>query len=244
MHAGTAVVLLSGGLDSATCLALARRDGYEPVALSFRYGQRHDRELEAASAQASSFGADHVVVDLDLRPVGGSALTDDIAVPKHDDVREVGSGQAIPVTYVPARNTVFLAVALGLAEVRGASAISLGVNAVDYSGYPDCRPEFLDAFEALAAVATKATTQDGRRIEVLAPLLELSKADIVELAVEVGVDLADTWSCYDPTDEGEPCRHCDSCLLRAAGFATAGVADPLVTPAGDRSSPGEPDVRS
>ncbi|MCU0695448.1 MAG: 7-cyano-7-deazaguanine synthase QueC [Myxococcaceae bacterium] len=219
-----AVVLLSGGLDSTTCLALARRDGFEPVCLSIAYGQRHVVELERARAVAKAMGVvDHRTVTLDLRAIGGSALTDDIAVPKHDDVSQVKA--EIPVTYVPARNTVFLGLALGLAEVVGATDLYIGVNAVDYSGYPDCRPEFIRAFEALANLATKAGVE-GARFTVHAPLSGLTKADIIRAGVAAGVDYALTHSCYDPTPDGRACGRCDSCLLRKKGFEDAGVADP------------------
>jgi len=208
-----AVALLSGGLDSAT--------------LSFRYGQRHDIELARAAEIAATAGCEHVVVDLDLAAFGGSALTDpSIAVPKHDDVTEVD--ESIPVTYVPARNTVMLSIALSLAEVRGISDVYIGVNAVDYSGYPDCRPEFVAAFEAMANLATRAAVE-GLRFTVHTPLLDLSKAQIVQLAVDLGVDLSRTVSCYDPSPEGRACGRCDACLLRARGFAEAGVVDPAGT---------------
>jgi len=221
-----AIVLLSGGLDSTTCLAIARHDGFEPVALSFRYGQRHDVELARAAEIATAAGCEHVVVDLDLGAFGGSALTDaSIAVPKHDEVDEVD--ESIPVTYVPARNTVMLSVSMSLAEVRGAADVYIGVNAVDYSGYPDCRPEFIEAFEAMANLATRAAVE-GRRFIVHAPLLRLSKAEIVQRAVELGVDLSRTVSCYDPSSEGRACGRSDACLLRARGFAEAGVVDPAL----------------
>lgn len=220
-----AVVLLSGGLDSATCLAIAAEDGFAPVALSFRYGQRHAVELEAAAALARAAGADHVVVDVDLRSIGGSALTGDAEVPHPADVADVGA-DGVPATYVPARNTVFLALALAVAEVRGADDLYLGVNALDYSGYPDCRPEFVAAFEALANLATARATEEGRRLRVHAPLQHLTKAQIVARAVALGVDLATTSSCYDPAPDGAACGRCDSCLLRRQGFEAAGVADP------------------
>lgn len=227
-----AIVLLSGGLDSTTCLAIARADGFEPVALSFRYGQRHRLELERAAEIALGAGCEHVVVDLDLGAFGGSALTDaSIEVPKHHDVGEVDDVDgSIPVTYVPARNTVMLSIALSLAEVRGAADAYIGVNAVDYSGYPDCRPEFVEAFEAMANLATRAAVE-GRRFTVHAPLLRLTKAQIVQRARELGVDLSRTVSCYDPSSDGRPCGGCDACLLRARGFAEAGVADPALGPA-------------
>ena len=231
-----AVVLLSGGLDSATCLAIAARDGFAPVALSFRYGQRHAVELTAAAALAGAAGAEHLVVDVDLRAIGGSALTDDVAVPHPDGVDQVGAG-GVPATYVPARNTVFLALALAVAEVRGADDLYLGVNALDYSGYPDCRPAFVAAFEALANLATARAAEDGHRLRVHAPLLELTKAEIVALAIELGVDVAATTSCYDPAADGAACGRCDSCLLRHRGFVEAGVDDPTRYVG---TAPGEP----
>jgi len=225
-----AIVLLSGGLDSATCLASAVDAGFAPVALSFRYGQRHAIELDAAARLASAAGVEHVVADLDLRLFGGSALTADIDVPKHSSVTELTPG--VPITYVPARNTIFLAHALALAEVRGAADVFIGVNAVDYSGYPDCRPEFIAAFEALANVATAAAAEQGRALTVHAPLQHLSKADIIRRATQLGVDLSLTISCYDPRDDGTPCDRCDSCLLRAEGFTAAGIVDPARRDAG------------
>jgi 7-cyano-7-deazaguanine synthase len=219
-----AVVLLSGGLDSTTCLALARRDGFEPVCLSIAYGQRHAVELERARVVAKAMGVvDHRTVSLDLRAIGGSALTADLPVPKHDDVSQVKA--EIPVTYVPARNTVFLGLALGLAEVVGATDLYIGVNAVDYSGYPDCRPEFIRAFEALANLATKAGVE-GARFTIHAPLSGMTKAEIIRAGVAAGVDYGLTHSCYDPTPDGLACGRCDSCLLRRKGFLDAGVADP------------------
>jgi 7-cyano-7-deazaguanine synthase len=219
-----AVVLLSGGLDSTTCLALARRDGFEPICLSISYGQRHAVELERARVVAAAMGVkDHRTVRLDLRAIGGSALTGDLDVPKHDDVSQLKA--EIPVTYVPARNTVFLGLALGLAEVVGATDLYIGVNAVDYSGYPDCRPEFIRAFEALANLATKAGVE-GARFTVHAPLSGMTKADIIRTGVATGVDYALTHSCYDPAADGRACGRCDSCLLRKKGFLDAGVADP------------------
>ena len=231
-----AVVLVSGGLDSATVLALAVADGFRCHALSFSYGQRHSVELDSASAVADSLGAvEHEVMELDLARFGGSALTDDIAVPKVTDgepARAAGPQQGgsgpIPVTYVPARNTVFLSLALAWAEVLGADDIFIGVNAVDYSGYPDCRPEFIDAFEKLANLATAATTEGGRRVRIHAPLIELSKAEIVSVGTRLGVDYARTVSCYDPDPGGAACGRCESCLLRRAGFADAGIDDPTV----------------
>jgi 7-cyano-7-deazaguanine synthase len=219
-----AVVLLSGGLDSTTCLALARRDGFEPVCLSIAYGQRHSVELERAKTVAKAMGVtDHRIVTVDLRAIGGSALTDAIEVPKHDDVSQVKA--EIPVTYVPARNTIFLGLALGLAEVVGATDLYIGVNAVDYSGYPDCRPEFIRAFEGLATLATKAGVE-GKRLTVHAPLSGMTKADIIRAGLAAGVDYSLTHSCYDPAADGGACGRCDSCLLRKKGFSDAGVTDP------------------
>jgi 7-cyano-7-deazaguanine synthase len=220
-----AVVLLSGGLDSATVLAVARRDGFRCHALSIAYGQRHTAELDAARRVAQALGAvEHRIVGIDLRAVGGSALTDDIAVPKDRPAEEMAQG--IPVTYVPARNTAFLALALGYAEVIGSFNIFIGVNAVDYSGYPDCRPEFIAAFEGLANLATKAGVEGRGRFRVHAPLLQLAKADIIRLGHALGVDYALTHSCYDPAPDGGACGRCDSCLLRRAGFEAAGLPDP------------------
>lgn len=225
---GRVVVLLSGGLDSATVAAWALAGGWSVTALSIDYGQRHRHELAAARAIAERLGiADHVVLRVDLAAFGGSVLVDPgAAVPR--DRPESSIAAEIPPTYVPARNTVFLALALALAEARGAGAIALGVNAIDYSGYPDCRPAFLDAFRRLADLGTKAGVE-GHSIAVLAPLVDLSKADIVRMAVRLGLDTGLTTSCYDPDDAGRACGHCDSCLLRAAGFAAAGLADPRVT---------------
>ena len=214
-----AVVLVSGGMDSAVVLAMAREQGFEPYALSVRYGQRHTSELDAADRVSNALGAAaHKTVVVDLRAFGGSALTDDIDVPD-------AGGPGIPVTYVPARNTIMLSVALGWAEVLGAADLFCGVNAVDYSGYPDCRPEFIAAFEALANVATKAGVE-GARIRIHAPLQHLSKADIVREGMRLGVDFAQTVSCYRADGAGRACGHCDACRLRAEGFAAAGIADP------------------
>ena len=222
-----AVCLLSGGLDSATCLGVARRDGFESYALSFDYGQRHICEVEAAARVAASLGAvDHRVAHIDLRMFGGSALTAGIDVPKHKSVDEIDAG--IPITYVPARNTIFLSFAMAWAEVLGASDIFLGVNAVDYSGYPDCRPEFIHAFESMANLATKTGVEGTTRLKIHTPLIDLSKAGIIRLGLDCGVDYSLTHSCYDPAPGGRPCGACDSCLLRAKGFAEAGVADPLL----------------
>jgi 7-cyano-7-deazaguanine synthase len=223
-----AVVLLSGGLDSTTALAIARSEGFAPYALSFRYGQRHQVELASAARGAEALGAaEHVVADIDLRRFGGSALTDDIAVPKDRGLEEMGEG--IPVTYVPARNTVFLSFALAWAEVLGASDIFIGVNALDYSGYPDCRPEYIAAFEQMANLATKAGVEGRQRLKIHTPMIRLTKAEIIRRGTQLGVDYALTSSCYDPGDDGRPCGTCDSCRLRAKGFAEAGFADPLLT---------------
>ena len=225
-----AVVLVSGGMDSAVVLALAREQGFVVHALSVRYGQRHTSELDAAARVAQALGAvAHKTVNVDLRSIGGSALTSDaIAVPLDTDAHAFGAGAAkddIPVTYVPARNTIMLSIALGWAEVLGAADIFCGVNAVDYSGYPDCRPEFIQAFERLANLATKAGVE-GAGLRVHAPLQQLSKADIVREGLRLGVDFAATVSCYQADDAGRACGHCDACRLRAEGFAAAGVADP------------------
>jgi 7-cyano-7-deazaguanine synthase len=222
-----AICLLSGGLDSATCLAVARREGFETYALSFDYGQRHRQELAAAERVAAHLGAHaHRVARIDLRVFGGSALTDEIEVPKHRSASEMGEG--IPITYVPARNTIFLSFALAWAEVVEAETIFIGVNAVDYSGYPDCRPAFIHAFEQMANLATKTGVEGRTKLSVRTPLIELTKAEIIRLGLSTGVDFSLTHSCYDPAPDGRPCGQCDSCLLRAKGFAEAGVADPLV----------------
>lgn len=221
-----AVVLLSGGLDSATALAVAHRDGYTPYAMTFRYGQRHAVEIDAARRVAEVQGvAKHVVVDIDLRQWGGSALTADVEVPKDRDVDEVTD--EIPVTYVPARNTIFLSFALAWAETLGADAIFIGVNALDYSGYPDCRPEYVAAFEAMANLATRAGVEGAQRLTIHAPLQHLTKAQIVALGTSLGVDYSVTTSCYDPTPDGTACGHCDACQLRLRGFAEAGAVDPI-----------------
>jgi 7-cyano-7-deazaguanine synthase len=217
-----AVCLLSGGLDSATCLAYATRERFECFALSFDYGQRHRIELEAAARVARSLdAAKHLVVPIDLRVFGGSALTDEIDVPK------VGVGEGIPVTYVPARNTIFLSLALAWAEVLDSSDIFMGVNAIDYSGYPDCRPEFITAFERMANLATKSGVEGRTRIHIHTPLIQLSKSEIIKLGRQLGVDFGLTHSCYDPDERGQPCGLCDSCRLRLKGFADAGIEDPL-----------------
>jgi len=216
-----AVILYSGGLDSTTCLAIAKEEGYAPYALSFSYGQRHQQELEVAKLNARPMGAlDHLLVEFDLRKMGGSALTSDIEVPKG------GVGDEIPVTYVPARNTIFLSFALGWAETLGSFDIFIGVNALDYSGYPDCRPEFIAAFETMANLATKAGVE-GRHMKIHTPLISLTKAQIISKGLSLGVDYSKTHSCYDPAEDGAACGLCDSCRLRLKGFAEAGVADPV-----------------
>ena len=223
-----AVVLLSGGLDSTTSLAIARSEGYACYALSFRYGQRHALELACAEAVAKALCVEeHLIVDIDLRRIGGSALTSDLAVPKGRNTEEMASG--IPVTYVPARNTVFLSFALAWAETLGADDLFIGVNALDYSGYPDCRPEYLRAYEEMANLATKAGVEEGRRLRIHAPLIAMTKGEIVRKGLELGVDYGLTSSCYDPSPDGRPCRSCDSCRLRAKGFAEAGLPDPLLS---------------
>lgn len=230
-----ALVLLSGGLDSATTMAIARSEGYRVYALSFRYGQRHSIELEAAKRVAEHLGTEkHLVIDFNLREIGGSALTAAIEVPKDTDQNpEPGADQsAIPVTYVPARNTIFLSFALGWAEVLEAADIFIGANAVDYSGYPDCRPEYLKAFEDMANLATKIAIEGKVRFRVNAPLLRMTKADIIRTGMKLGLDYSLTWSCYDPQEDiggaFHPCGHCDSCCFRAKGFAEAGIKDPAV----------------
>lgn len=221
-----AIVLLSGGLDSATALAVARRDGFDLFAISFRYGQRHETELAAARRVAERAGvARHVVMDIDLRVFGGSALTSDIAVPKNRPLE--APDREIPITYVPARNTVFLAFALAFAETVRASDIYMGVNAVDYSGYPDCRPEYIEAFERLANLATRAGVEGSSRFRVRAPLIRLSKAEIIQLGRELGVDYGLTHSCYDPIADGRACGECDSCQIRRRGFSSLGLVDPV-----------------
>ena len=220
-------MLLSGGLDSTTVLAVARRDGYRCHALSFDYGQRHDVELEAAARVADAFGVErHVVTRIDLRAFGGSALTSSVDVPKGRSVEEMDHG--IPVTYVPARNTIFLSFALAFAETLSAWDIFIGVNALDYSGYPDCRPEYIAAYEKMANLATRAGVEGATRTVIHTPLMELTKAGIIRLGLSLGVDYGLTHSCYDPAPDGHPCGACDSCLLRAKGFAEAGEADPAL----------------
>ncbi len=221
-----AVVLLSGGLDSSTALACARAEGFDGYALSFDYGQRHDRELESARRVAAALGAkEHLVLRLDLRAIGGSALTADIPVPKGRSGEAIGTG--IPVTYVPARNTIFLSHALAWAEVLECQDIFMGVNSLDYSGYPDCRPEYVEAFERMANLATKAGVEGRSRLRIHTPLIQLSKGEIVKRGVELGVDFALTWSCYEPEPDGRACGLCDSCLLRRKGFSEAGLRDPV-----------------
>lgn len=221
-----AIVLLSGGLDSATALAVARRDGFIPCAMTFRYGQRHSAEIEASRRVAVAQGVDkHIVVDIDLRQWGGSALTGDVEVPKDRDVS--GASDEIPVTYVPARNTIFLSFALAWAETLGATDLFIGVNALDYSGYPDCRPEYIAAFEQMANLATRAGVEGTSRLKIHAPLQHLTKAQIITLGLSLGVDYALTTSCYDPSPAGESCGHCDACQLRLKGFADAGSHDPV-----------------
>ena len=228
-----AVVLLSGGLDSTTVLAIAREKGFRPHALSFRYGQRHTVELAAAERVAAALGAvQHVVADIDLRVFGGSALTADIGVPHHGSVEELGEG--IPVTYVPARNTIFLSFGLAWAETLGASDVFIGVNALDYSGYPDCRPEYIAAFEAMANLATKAGVEGRQRLRIHTPLIELTKAQIIERGLALGVDYGLTHSCYDPDPVGLACGTCDSCLLRRKGFTELGLEDPALEGGGVR----------
>ena len=221
-----AVVLLSGGLDSATVLAIARSEGYKPYALSFSYGQRHAWELEAAKRVAASIGvAEHKTATIDLRIFGGSALTAEIAVPKGRDAAEMGHG--IPITYVPARNTIFLSFALAWAEVLGSSDIFIGVNALDYSGYPDCRPEYIEAFEKMANLATRAGVEGPQSLKIHTPLIALTKGQIIAKGIELGVDYSMTSSCYDPSHRGEPCGQCDSCILRQKGFRENRLTDPL-----------------
>jgi len=220
-----AVVLLSGGVDSSTTLAIAKSEGFDIHALSFRYGQRHEVELQAARGIAAALGVEkHITIDIDLRSFGGSALTSDIDVPKGRSSEEIGAG--IPVTYVPARNTIFLSFALAWAEVLGAQDVFIGVNALDYSGYPDCRPEFIGAFERLANLATKAGVEGTARFVIHAPLIQMSKGQIIRTGTNMDVDYSMTLSCYDPSAEGEACGGCDSCLLRRKGFVDAGLTDP------------------
>jgi 7-cyano-7-deazaguanine synthase len=220
-----AVVLLSGGLDSTTTLAIAKAQGFQPYALTFRYGQRHEGEIDAARIIASYAAvAEHVIAEIDLRMFGGSALTSDIDVPKGRSAHEMADG--IPITYVPARNTVFLSFALAWAEVLNANAVFIGVNALDYSGYPDCRQEYIDAFQKMANLATKAGVEGAESLTIHTPLIDLTKAEIIKLGLELGVDYSITRSCYDPSSGDEACGECDACTLRLKGFAEAGTADP------------------
>ena len=220
-----AVVLLSGGLDSTTTLALAKKQGYDIYALTLQYGQRHAAEIECAKQIAESLGVeDHIIIDIDLRQFGGSALTADIDVPKNRDEQSIGKG--IPITYVPARNTIFLSFALAWAEVLGAADIFIGVNAVDYSGYPDCRPEFITAFEQMANLATKVGVEGAFYLAIHTPLISMTKADIIRMGIELGVDYSLTTTCYDPTPDGRSCGVCDACILRHKGFVDAGIPDP------------------
>ncbi|VAX28316.1 7-cyano-7-deazaguanine synthase [hydrothermal vent metagenome] len=226
-----AVILLSGGVDSSTTLAIARSEGYECYTLTFDYSQRHRRELESAKKVADALGVKrHLVIRFDLREIGGSALTGEGEVPKHKAEQSsiVNRQSSIPVTYVPARNTIFLSFALGWAEVLEAGDIFIGANAVDYSGYPDCRPEYLHAFEEMANLATRASVEGKTRFRILAPLLYLTKGEIIRRGAELGFDYALTWSCYDPAPDGRPCRRCDSCKFREKGFSEAGLTDPLL----------------
>jgi 7-cyano-7-deazaguanine synthase len=231
----TAVILLSGGLDSTTTAAIALNSGFELYALTVRYGQRHAAELEAARRVVHRLGIRrHVVLDVDLRAFGGSALTGDMAVPKDTPVDQIG--ERIPPTYVPARNTIFLALAMGWAEVLGASDIFMGANAMDYSGYPDCRPEYIQAFETLAALATRAGVEEGRRLTIHTPLIELSKREIIERGLALGLDYSITSTCYEPAPDGAACGRCEACLLRLKGFREAGMDDPALyqTVSGER----------
>ncbi len=221
-----AVVLLSGGLDSTTTLAIALHEGFEAYAMTFRYGQRHAAEIDAARRVAAHYGVSrHQIVDIDLRAFGGSALTDDVDVPRDRSPDEMSGG--IPITYVPGRNTIFLSFAMAWAEVLGADDIFIGVNAIDYSGYPDCRPEYIAAFQQMACLATRAGTEQGRSLAIHTPLIELSKADIVRRGLELGVDYSLTTTCYDPAPDGRSCGRCDACLLRLKGFREAGAVDPV-----------------
>lgn len=221
-----AVVLLSGGLDSSTTLAIARRQGFETYALTFRYGQKHEIEIESARRVAAHLGVvQHIIAEFDLRQFGGSALTGDIPVPKSRKAEEISRG--IPVTYVPARNTIFLSFALAWAEVLPANDIFIGVNAIDYSGYPDCRPEYIEAYRKMANLATKAAVEGRQRLKIHTPLIRMTKADIIRTGIGLGVDYSLTNSCYDPSPEGTACGECDACLLRLKGFAEAGIKDPL-----------------
>jgi 7-cyano-7-deazaguanine synthase len=239
MNPAKAVVLLSGGVDSTTTAAIARAEGFEVYALTFDYGQRHRIEIDRARLVGRQLGVrDHAVVTIDLRAFGGSALTSDIAVPKHGSVDEI-SGGGIPVTYVPARNTIFLSFALAWAEVLGSHDIFMGVNALDYSGYPDCRPEYIAAYQRMADLATRVGVEGGPRLRIHTPLIALTKAEIIQRGLALGVDYSLTTSCYDPSPTGVACGACDSCLLRLKGFSTSGVADPIPYRA-DPTSPTAP----
>jgi 7-cyano-7-deazaguanine synthase len=228
MQSRKAIILLSGGLDSATVLAIAQRDGYQCHAISFRYGQRHDYELTCAARLAEKMrAASHNVIEFDLRPISNSALTSDAReIPKGRGISEMSHD--IPVTYVPARNTIFLSFALAKAETIGSRDIFIGVNALDYSGYPDCRPEYIGAYEAMANLATKAATQEQQHLTIHAPLIAMSKAQIIRKGLELGVDYSMTTTCYDPSPAGQPCGQCDACILRQQGFAENGLTDPLI----------------
>jgi 7-cyano-7-deazaguanine synthase len=232
------VILLSGGLDSTTVLAVARSEGFAVYALSFRYGQRHFHEIDAATRIARAAGVEkHQIVDIDLRAFGGSALTSEVPVPKDRDLANTsGTAGAIPLTYVPARNTIFLSYALALAEVVGAADIFIGVNALDYSGYPDCRPEYIAAFEAMANLATRAGVEGHTRVTIRTPLISLSKAEIIRLGISLGVDYSVTTSCYDPGTGGEACGRCDACQLRLKGFSDAGLEDSIEYATAKRSA--------
>jgi len=221
-----AVILLSGGLDSTTCLAISKQNGFEPYALSFRYGQRHEFEIDSARSIAKSLGVkEHVISNIDLRAFGGSALTDDIDVPKDRDKTLLSKD--IPITYVPARNTIFLSFSLAYAEVLNASDIFIGVNALDYSGYPDCRPEYISSFQNMANLATKSGIEGQNDIQIHTPLINLTKSEIIRMGMEMGLDYSLTHSCYDPKEDGAACSHCDSCQIRLMGFEEAGLIDPL-----------------
>ncbi len=234
-----AVVLVSGGLDSTTVLAIAKEAGFIPAALTFRYGQRHEQEIAAARRVVKAFGIDdHIIAEIDLRAFGGSALTSDLGVPKDRDLSR--SDASIPITYVPARNTIFLSFALAYAEVLAASDIFIGVNALDYSGYPDCRPEYIAAFERMANLATKAAVEGKQRITIHTPLMTLTKREIIQRGVALGIDYGLTLTCYDPSPRGEACGHCDACQLRLRGFAETGLIDPA--PYQDQSTPAPPSI--
>ena len=224
-----AIVLLSGGLDSTTVLAAATNEGFDIIALTFNYGQRHNYEIECAKEIATSYNiTKHQIANIDLGAIGGSALTDDIDVPKNRDTGEMNS--EIPITYVPARNTIFLSYALALAEVENSFHIFIGINALDYSGYPDCRPEYIESFQKMGRLATKSGVEEAEQLQIHTPLIDLKKSEIIELGIELGVDYSKTHSCYDPLGKDEPCGKCDACLLRIKGFLDAGTSDPLNYP--------------